>query len=185
MLQIGAAYYVVRRHRSAVAIARLSLQSWASIAEIAAAIVVVLSILYVGRELDQNARATQNESWIGINELFVELDLTEATDPELSRFVLAAELTPQKVTPLEFWRFSRLAQARLGVFEMSFLARENETLGDYNWKGVEGFIAATVCKPGYRLFWADVNDGKDVYHPDFVSYINGVMEACQPYAHTK
>jgi hypothetical protein len=165
--------------------ARLSLQSWASIAEIAAAIVVVLSILYVGSELEQNARATRSESWIGINELLVQLDLTEATDPELSRFVLTAESTPEQVSPAEFWKFSRLAQARLGVFELSFLSLKNETLGDYNWKGVESYIAATVCKPGYRRFWADVNDGQDVYHPDFVSYINGVIGACQPRAHSR
>ena len=106
--------------------AKLSLQSWASLAEIAAAVVVVLSILYVGRELDQNARATENASWIGINELFVELDLTEATDPELSRFVLAAESTPQEVSPAESgdshdwhkpgWAYSRCPsyQGRMG-----------------------------------------------------------------------
>ena len=83
---------------------KLDLQSWVSSAKIATAIVAVFSLLYIGRELDQNARATQNASWFGINALMVELDTTEATDPELNHFFRAAESTPKKVGPEDFWK---------------------------------------------------------------------------------
>ncbi|MDA9764857.1 MAG: hypothetical protein P8L44_04930 [Opitutales bacterium] len=42
---------------------QLTLSNWAHIAEIIAAIVIVISILYVGKELKQNTQAMHDDSW--------------------------------------------------------------------------------------------------------------------------
>lgn len=153
---------------------KINLVVWARIAEIGTAIVVVVSLIYIAIELDQNTRATHTASWEAVLDLMVTLDQTEAT--ELGRFIERAELDPDTVTDEEYWKFSRMAQARLGVMEYAFLGIETETLSEYHWGAVSGYLGMTICKPGYRKVWAEI--GEAVYHPDFYAYVEQVILNC-------
>ena len=155
---------------------KLNLSNWANIAEIGTSVVVVLSLVYIGFELDQNTKATHANSWQTINALLIDLEIAEASDPELGNLIRTAESNPQELSAEQFWRFSRIAESRIGVFEITYLAIRNETLGDYQWQAMEGYLAFTMCKPGYQQFWE--KNGVAVYHPDFVRYVNQVLTTC-------
>jgi hypothetical protein len=49
--------------------AKLTLSSWASIAEIVSAIAVVLSLIYVGTELRGNTRAVEAATLVEVNKI--------------------------------------------------------------------------------------------------------------------
>ncbi len=66
---------------------KLNLSNWANIAEIGTSVVVVLSLIYIGIELDQNTKATHANSWQTINALLIDLEIAEASDPELSNLI--------------------------------------------------------------------------------------------------
>ncbi len=151
----------------------LTIQDLGALGELLGSVAVLVTLVYLAMQTRLNTRATQTASWNSINALLSELDLTEATDSALSKFIVAAELDPQSVSAEDFWKFSRVAQARLGVFEMSYLSTRAGTLGEYNWKGMEGFIRFTVRKPGYRAFLEEY--GTAVYHPDFIAYVETIL----------
>jgi hypothetical protein len=111
---------------------KLSLSNWANLSEIAASAVLVLSLVYVGLELDRNTKATQSASWQGIIDKMNDLDAIEASTPELSFIVMRAEASVSELTPEQWWRFSRFAQARLGQLEFAYLALNDGTLGEYH-----------------------------------------------------
>lgn len=151
-----------------------NLEIVARIAEIAAAVVVVVSLIFIAVELDRNTRATHAASWEAVLDLMVSLDQAEATD--LGIFIELAEQNPGAVSDEEYWRFSRIAQARLGVMEYAFLGIQNETLSYFHWDAVSGYLEFNICKPGYRKFWDE--NGQQIYHPEFVAYVDEVIGSC-------
>jgi hypothetical protein len=157
---------------------KLSLSNWASIAEIATSIVVVVSLVVIGVELRQNTSALHNNSWQAVNDKLIDLDIAETASPGLSTLIKIGESTPEELNGDEWWRFSRIAMARLGQIEYAFLAVNSGALGDYHWSAVEGYLGNTICRPGYRRFWAEFGDV--AYHPDFTSYVGDeVLPACE------
>ena len=152
---------------------KINLDIWARIAEIGTAIMVVISLIYIALELDRNTRATYTSSWEAITANLISLDVAEVT--ELGSFVEVAELDPSQVSKEEYFKFSRIAQARLAVIEYAYLGMKNETLNDYYWGALEGFLYHQICKPGYRKFW---DDNVNIYHQDFVEYVNEMKGTC-------
>lgn len=152
-----------------------NLDVWARVAEIGTAFVVVVSLVYIAFELDQNTRAIHTASWEAVNEMLVTLDINEAT--ELGPFIERAELSPNDVEPGEYWRFARLAQARLGVIEYAYLGIETGTLSTYHWGALSGYLEFTMCKKGYQKVWSEI--GKLVYHIDFQTHVNSIIGRCK------
>jgi hypothetical protein len=153
---------------------KVDLNKWARVSEIAAAIAVVISLAYIAIELDQSNRATQTTSWQAVDEMLAGLDTAEAT--ELGVFIQRAEMNPDEVSADEYWRFSRMAQARLGIIEFAYLSMKTGTLGEYHWDAMAGYLRHTMCKPGYRRVWAEI--GASVYHPDFQELISEIFTGC-------
>lgn len=153
---------------------KFDLDKWARIGEVATAVVVVVSLVYIAIQLDQSNRATHAASWEAVNEMLINLDVAEAT--ELGIMIKNAEYDPNKVSPEEYWQFSRMAQARLGIIEYAFLGIETGTLSRYHWGALSGYLGHTICKPGYRRFWAEL--GKAVYHVDFQQHVDGIISKC-------
>ena len=153
---------------------KLNLDVVAKVAEIGTAIVVVVSLVIIALELDRNTRATHSASWEAVLDLMVSLDQTEAT--ELGMFIDRAEEDPASVSEEEYWRFSRIVQARLGVMEYAFLGIQNDTLSQFHWGAVSGYLEFNVCKPGYRKYWTE--HGEQIYHPEFVAYVEQVLRSC-------
>ncbi|HAU68496.1 MAG TPA: hypothetical protein DCW52_08880 [Gammaproteobacteria bacterium] len=160
-----------------VKLKKIELARWANIAEIFASIVLVLTLVYVGLELDRNTKAAQSGSWQGIINKMNDLDTSEAADPEFSSVIMRGENTPQELSDAELFRFYRMAQARLGQLEFAYLALNEGTIGEYHWGAVKGYIQQMIWMPGYRSFWDEY--GEAVYHEDFVAHIQSVLPNCE------
>ena len=155
---------------------KLTLSQWANIAEITASVILILGLVYVGLGLDRNTKAVHSETWQAVVDKLIDLDVAEASSPELSGIVMRGESSPADLTPEEWWRFAKFAESRLGQMEFAYLARTNDTLGESYWVALEGYLAHMVCKPGYQRFWAEA--GNASYHVDFATYVNDESENC-------
>jgi hypothetical protein len=155
---------------------RLTLSQWANIAEISASTILVLGLVYVGLGLDRNTKAVQSETWQAVVDKLIDLDVAEASTPELSRILILGESSPQELTAEEWWRYSKFAESRLGEMEFAYLAKNNDTLGESYWVALEGYLEQMVCKPGYQRFWAQ--NGEVSYHADFFNYVTDVISNC-------
>ena len=154
---------------------KTNLETIARVAEIGTAAVVVVSLIFIAMELDRNTRATHAASWEAVLDLMVSLDQTEAT--ELGDFIQRVESDPAGASDEEYWKFSRIAQARLGVMEYAFLGIENETLNSFYWDAVSGYLQSNICKPGYRQYWDET--GEQIFHPAFFAYVETVIATCE------
>jgi hypothetical protein len=155
---------------------KLTLSEWANIAEISAAVVVVLSLIYVGLELDRNTKAVHSETWQAVVDKLIDLDIAEASSPELSRLLILGDSSPDDLTAEQWWRYSKFAESRLGEMEFAYLARTNDTLGESYWVALEGYLGHMVCKAGYQRFWDE--NGKVSFHADFYNYVADAASNC-------
>ena len=150
-----------------------SLSNLASVAEIGAAIVVVISLIFIYQELEQNTLSTQDASYRQFLSNLTGLDLGEASDPELSRISSTGELYPDNLSDEDWIRFSKIASARLAQMEYAFLSRSNETMSDIHWQAVEPHLRYLFCLPGYRKF---MNSGMDeIFSTIFLTYLTDVV----------
>ncbi len=71
--------------------AKVGLAQFAQIAEVIAAVAVVVSLIYVGSELGANTAAIQGASVQAVTAVHVESLLTQASDSALTRIRLAGD----------------------------------------------------------------------------------------------
>ena len=114
---------------------KLNLEDWSRLAEICAAVVVILSLGYVALEIEQNTKAVQAASYQALITGLTEVDLAVVTNPELDRVVSLGEKTPAELSAQEWSTFHRYALARTGQFELAFIAFENGALDELQWSG--------------------------------------------------
>ena len=150
------------------------LDVWARISEIVTAVIVVVSLIYIAIELDRNTRATYTSSWETVTANLISLDIAEAT--QLGGFIETVENDPDQVTADEYFRFSRIAQSRLAVIEYAFLGTSNQTLNDFYWGALEGYLKHIICKPGYQKYW---DENGDIWHPNFFGYVDALTSSCR------
>ena len=148
---------------------KLKLADWANISEIGASAVVVLSLIYVGFQIDQNTTALEQDTYQSMQEILYSVDLTLATDTELLKIAMLAEKTPKETSELEWRKFSHLAFPRFATWEFVFLAREAGAVGEDHWEAMDPYFTEMLCHPGYRRFW---NENIPVFSLAFARHVN-------------
>jgi len=148
---------------------RLNLSGLASISEITAAILVVVSLAFIYQELEQNTRSTQDSSYQQFLSNLTELELAEASDLELSRISLTAETNPEELSEEEWFRFTKIAGPRLAQMEYAYLSKSNGTMSDLYWQAVVPHMGYLFCLAGYRKF---MDSGMDqIYATNFLEFL--------------
>jgi len=146
----------------------MKLSEWANIAEIIASIVIVLSLVYVGMEINQNTQALQNESHLDILAMLTEAQMTLVSNDELHRTIMTAENSPADVSAEEWSKFVEFTFPRIGVWEYLFLANQRDILTEGMWVGFQPYFQDLMCTPGYRRWWNENGHKND---PSFIAHV--------------
>jgi hypothetical protein len=146
----------------------LKLQDWANIAEIVAAIVIVLSLGYVGLEINQNTKALQNESHRSTLEMMNSGQNILATDEEFHRIYKLGLESPADLDEAEWSRFAQFTLPRIGAWEYLFLAKLEGSVSPGAWAAFDPYFREIICMPGLVRF---VGEYETSYAPDFVAYV--------------
>jgi hypothetical protein len=145
-----------------------------AIGEVVGAIAVVVTLVFLTIQLRQNTKSSQNASWQAIIRQLSDLDVLEATHPDLSSFFEVAEESPESLTDDQYRKFAKIAQPRFGALEYAYLANKNGTIDGFYWDGLHPYTKHLISKPGYQRFWEDQKH--NVYHPDFIAYVDSLSQ---------
>jgi len=132
---------------------KLQLSEWANIAEIIASIVIVFSLAYVGRELNQNTTSIQQTSYQSTLEMLTQGDLLLAANAELDALVRKGETNPEQLNAAEWSRFGRFVLTRFGAWEYMYLAKQENSISDAHWSAFEPYFMAQICGGGFRKYY--------------------------------
>ena len=157
--------------------AKLKLDDWAHLSEIAASTVVVVSLIYVALEINQNTTELQNASHLAVNQLLAESDMAAALDEEFHHILSTAITTPSGVSEEEFSRFATFITPRIGIWEYMYLAKKDNAVGNTTWIAFSPYFRSLICTDGYRRVW---RENEHVFADSFRLHLNNsvIPEEC-------
>ncbi len=152
----------------------MKLSEWASVAEIGSAIAVVVTLIYIGLEINQNTAAVIADTRQAMIDYGREQSEVLLTDTILAALVDKAETDPSSLTPHERSQFYEFTTWRMAMWELSFLNHEVGLVDDEMWLAWDGYYRLLVFdKPGYVDFW---RDNRTAYDARFQNHVDVVME---------
>ena len=145
------------------------LSDWASIAEITAAVAVILSLVYVGIELRHNTQALQHESYQNVLDRMSEEQSILATNEDLLEIAMKAEVAPDELSAFEWRRFKHLVLPSFGTWEYIYLANQDGAVSELQWRAFQPYFLELICSPGYFKIWDEM---QYAFAAEFIDYMS-------------
>lgn len=144
------------------------LRELAHYAEIAAAITVVISLIYVGRQVEDNTAAIRSSTMQAVaNSSDIALQ-NQAANEDLTRIRTTGNADISALTELEairYMTFNRGLWLRMqNIYEQQQLGVLDESF----WYTYSRIICEIYSPPGVRATWSDHSN---VLDPDFVEFV--------------
>ncbi len=151
--------------------AKVGLAQFAQIAEVIAAVAVVVSLIYVGSELGANTAAIQGASVQAVTAVHVESLLTQASDSALTRIRLAGDQDPSTLGEVESSQYFTLRWQIWIAVQNTYFQRELGLVGQRTWDVYHRIVCNMWSSPGVREVWPG---HRELLDPGFID----VVENC-------
>ena len=144
------------------------LSDWASIAEIVGSVAIVISLIYVGVEINQNTREARASNRQSTSERVQDLTLMVATNPLLAE-MLTGETDWATVSPVQATQFEYFLIAYLRVSEEAYLQYLDGLLPEASWEARAGITAAFLRSKARPGWW---KENESFWNPSFVEWVD-------------
>lgn len=125
----------------------------AQVAEVVAAVAVVISLVYVGRELESNTAAIRGSSVQEATIASSESLLNVASDSSLARILQVGREDPSRLTEVEALRYHSFRRQFLLITQSVYLQNELGTIEPRAWRVYERIVCDLWDTPGTRETW--------------------------------
>jgi hypothetical protein len=132
-----------------------SLQEIASLAEIAGAVAVVISLIYVGLQVRQNTAAIQSATAQAVHDNYAAWYINLSNDPALNDLVIKGLQNYSALDSTEKARFIDTFMAFSSYSQNAFYQWKQGSLSPQLWLGWESLIMNLVGTPGGKEFWRE------------------------------
>lgn len=150
----------------------MKLKDAANWAEVVSAIAIVLSLIYVGVQIDDNAAATRSSTASQANTQFIDWYSHISDDAELVDVWFRGVREPETLNRQEFLRFVFLLHMVMLQYQNNFYLVQEGTLE----RKVLNFITLTLTTikgtPGFERYWSL---RKELFYPEYKQFIEHLM----------
>jgi hypothetical protein len=150
----------------------VSLSDWANIAEVAGAIAVVVSLVYLAVQVRQNTVTIRNSTLHSNTALWSAL-LAKVAEPGMVEAYSVGATAKRDIDPLLYTQFFLLCRSLFVAFENQYFQYRQGALDKDAYQGYERSISQQLLAfPGFRLWW---QQSKDVFSPTFVAHVDDMI----------
>ena len=121
-----------------------SLKTWTAIAEIASAVAVVISLIYVGYEIRRSTLESDADVQAELLSYSRDRRVLVVENADLARILTKGYTDPKSLTPEDALRFDNYVQLHFVAWERAFMASEAGILSDEIWQAWDDWFAATA-----------------------------------------
>ena len=150
------------------------LADWASIAEIIGAAAIVISLIYVGIEVNDSTRAvrsaTANETSAAISSWYAEIGV----DQHASHIVLDGFANPDLLSREETAQFIYLMHGLFLQYQAAYYLSQEGTLDNELQESVTNTILGVRDQPGMQLYWRQRGN---LFKPAFRELVNDLVQS--------
>lgn len=147
------------------------LQKWAHIGEIAGAVAVVLSLLYVGYQIRENTAVQQNQTEINLYNLMHEHD-SWLRDPAFVAVVNKSGDDYDALSSVELTQIEKYVATGLNVWGYAWKSFNREQLDIDEWRAWDRWFAGEMQHPAWSRTYEKYRYG---YHEDFQAHIESAI----------
>jgi hypothetical protein len=152
---------------------KLRLADVASLAEIIGAVAVVISLVYVGVQVNDSASAVRAASANDANTALQDWYLQVGSDQQTSELFYRALLSEEPLSNEEEFQFLMMFHAAFLAFQNSYLLAEEGTIDVPLREAITAAILGVKDTPGTRRYW---RQRRGYLHADFVRYVDELFE---------
>ena len=146
----------------------------AAVAEILAAIGVIVSFVYVAAQIRQNTRSVRGATHQAFSELFAHINEVLGRDTESIRVFISGPERIEELEDIERGRFISQMLTVFLVFEIAFDNHGRGLLERQYWERVHRMLAWYLKEPGVVVFWQIM---RSWYTEDFACYVDSELAA--------
>ncbi len=151
----------------------MPLDQIANIADISAATLVVVSLIYVGIQIRQNTRAVRG-STLQVNTDFWGALFLRLAEPEMAAAYAAGMAGQPDIKPAHYTQFFFICRAMFLGFENQYYQFRQGILDHAIYFGYERSIQTQLLVfPGFRVCW---QQNRAVFSPVFVAHVDSMIE---------
>ncbi len=150
---------------------KMKLKQWASFAEIIGAFAVVISLVYVGMQVNDSAGAVRSASANDANVALQAFYLQVGADRETSSIVYRGLMSEQALTNEEEYQFLMMLHGAFLGFQNSYLLAEEGTIDEELLNSLNTTIANIHRLPGLKRYW---RQRRSYLHSGFVEWVDRV-----------
>lgn len=152
---------------------KLKLKQWASVAEIIGAFAVVISLLYVGVQVNDSASAVRAASANDVNVALQSWYLQIGSDQQTSELFYEALVSEEALENEEEFQFLMMLHGAFLAFQNSYLLAEEGTIDTELREAITAAIVGIKELPGTRRYW---RQRKSYLHSGFAAYVDQLLE---------
>jgi hypothetical protein len=154
-----------------------NLKRWTAMAEIASAVAVVLSLIYVGYEIRRSTLESDADVQAELLSYSRDQRVLVVENGDLARVLTKGYADLAELTPEEALQFNNYVELHFVAWERAFMARESGVLSADNWAAWDEWFAATANRDP-DFIWAKVR-GTLRYKP-FLQHADSALEFTEP-----
>jgi len=151
------------------------LQQTALIAEITAALGVILSVIYLAVQVGGSTNALRAQTHHNLLSQANEPILLSINNPELAEIIRLGEADPGQLSESEWSRFAEYQLIAINSWEYGYYLNRDGSAPPELWEGLNAYYANIAAnRPGLKRFWGEMSF---VYAEPFNSYADQYFEA--------
>ncbi|MFN2540991.1 MAG: hypothetical protein ABR514_02330 [Chthoniobacterales bacterium] len=150
-------------------IQKATLEYWALLAEIAGAIAIVVSVIYLGVQIRANTKVLRSEAHYNALSLAQRPFEIAIADQGLAALMETAYASPEKLTEGQWFRCSNYLFMQFNSWEYLYYQNIDGSIPTQLWVGADAYFKELVqTKPGLKHFWFEYQHAFD---DPFRSYV--------------
>ncbi len=153
-----------------------NLSEFAQVAEIISAFAIVLSLIFVGFQLNDNAKATRSATANATIASMSSWYTANGQSEQASALFLSAIENPGAQSREQWYQFVLNFHAMMLNFQNSFYLVEEGTLDHEIRDSLTAVISGVKDQPGFHRYWAQ---RRDIFFPEFQSYVDEILASEQ------
>ena len=143
-----------------------------AVSEIIGCIVVVISLLFLSRDLRQNTRAMQAANYIKVNDTMIENTVVLTGDKAGGPVFLNAMEGLANLDLQDYYHVHLVALGMLRRYETLFVQESMGLMDGWSTDGFKNSLVGLLSHKGIQEWW--VGSGK-LFSPDFSAYVTSQM----------
>ena len=152
---------------------KLKLAEYASIAEIIGAFAVVISLIYVGVQVNGSTSAVRAASANDVNVALQSWYLQIGSNQQTSELFYEALTSEEALSNEEEFQFLMMLHGAFLAFQNSYLLAEEGTIDTELREAITAAIVGIKQLPGMRRYW---RQRRSYLHSGFAAYVDQLLE---------